>query len=70
MYQRHAPDFYIAGIYIHQTNVWCGEFAASIDELFDYAQNDVRSVEEYTIVLDMVQAQQVYSLWWDRVRNT
>jgi hypothetical protein len=49
--------------------VWCGEFAASIDELFDYAQNDVRSVEEYTIVLDMVQAQQVYSLWWDRVRN-
>jgi hypothetical protein len=69
MHQRHVPELYIAGIYIHQTQVWCGEFAASVEELFDYAEHDVRTVEEYTVVLDMVQAQQVYAMWWDQVKN-
>lgn len=69
MHQKHQPELYIAGIYIHQKNEWRGKFAVTVDELFNYAEYDVKTVEEYTVVLDMVQAQQVYAMWWDSVRQ-
>ena len=66
---RHIPSHYVGGAYIKQTEVWLGEFIATSNELYEYAINDVQSVEEYDMVTTMVIAQQVYELWWDRVKN-
>ena len=65
----HKPKFYVAGMYVPKTQVWVGEFEASANELYTYSEVDVRTVEEYAIVLDMLHAQQTYELWWESVRK-
>jgi len=64
--ESHRPDLYIGGVYIPQTDVWCGEFGASSRELMRYAENDVTTIEEYDLILCMVMAQQTYMMWWER----
>lgn len=66
----HMPRFYIAGIYIHRLNEWRGKFHATTDELFDYAEHVVTTVEEYDVVLCMINSQQVYEMWWEKVQKT
>lgn len=62
----HKPEFYVAGAFVHQKQIWLGDFEATAWELFAYAENDVKTVEEYTMVLDMLSTQQIYESWWDR----
>ena len=68
MHVPHQPDKYIAGAYINQTGVWLGDFELTSYELYDYVENDVKTVEEYGMLINMIVAQQVYSMWWDEVR--
>lgn len=69
MHKPHKPENYIAGAFIHTKEEWHGDFEATAGELFHYAEHDVRTVEEYSMVLDMLEAQQVYELWWDKARK-
>lgn len=69
MHEKHRPEMYVGGMYVQQRQVWIGEFEASANELYTYAEVDVRTVEEYAVVLDMLHAQQTYMMWWDSVKN-
>lgn len=67
--EAHKPELYVGGAFIRQRDLWLGDFEASAYELFQYAENDVRTVEEYTMVIDMLGAQQIYQLWWERLQK-
>lgn len=69
VHEAHRPTNYVAGAFIHQKEMWIGEFEATAHELYAYAENDVRTVEEYAMLLDMIHAQQVYMMWWDSVQG-
>lgn len=64
----HKPSHYIAGVYIHQTKVWVGEFEATTEELIGYGIDAGLSDPESILVSDMIHAQATYEEWWDRVR--
>lgn len=66
--EAHKPNRYVCGVYIRQTEVWLGEFEASGKELYDYALNDVQTVEEYEMVINMCITQQIYEQWWERLK--
>jgi hypothetical protein len=65
--QAHIPELYIAGVYIHQTDVWVGEFAATSTELINYGMEAELDDLESILVSDMIYAQQVYEDWWNRI---
>ena len=67
---NHMPKLYVGGIYLYQLDEWRGVFHASSEELFDYAENNVTTIEEYDIVLSMINAQQVYEIWWEKVQKS
>jgi hypothetical protein len=67
--KAHQPHLYIGGVYIQQTNVWLGEFDATRNELLDYSETDVRTVQEFEIVISMAVAQYEYEAWWNRTQN-
>lgn len=68
MHEPHRPNKYIAGAYINQTDVWVGDFELTSHELYEYVEHDVKTVEEYGMLINMIVAQQVYAMWWDEVR--
>jgi hypothetical protein len=63
--EAHRPEHYIGGVYIREHDVWCGEFHVTAKELLTYAEHDVNTIEEYDLVLTMLQAQQEYLMWWE-----
>jgi hypothetical protein len=69
MYEPHRPRNYVGGALIREQDIWIGKFEATAGELYTFATEDAQTVEEYETVLDMIQAQQEYMLWWDKVRN-
>jgi hypothetical protein len=67
MHTKHQPDHYIAGICIEDQ--WIGEFYATNEELLEYAiTNDSLGDPELQLIDDMIEAQLVYSKWWERIR--
>ena len=66
----HLPKYYVGGIYVHHLGEWKGMFHAGADELFEYAENNVTTIEEYDVVLSMINAQQVYEIWWEKVQKS
>lgn len=65
----HNPDYYVGGVFIPQTEEWKGRFHATSEELWRYAEQDVTTVEEYEIVLGLINAQQVYAIWWEKMQK-
>jgi hypothetical protein len=49
--------------------VWLGEFDATRNELLDYSETDVRTVQEFEIVISMAVAQYEYEAWWNRING-
>lgn len=65
----HIPSVYIGGVYIKQTDVWLGDFSASQDELMNYSEYGVKTIQEFDIVITMAIAQYEYEAWWNRIRR-
>lgn len=65
----HAPDYYVAGMLIHETGEWMGRFHLKPNELLEYAELDAQTVAEYEACLSMLHCQQVYSQWWNNIKN-
>lgn len=65
----HNPIYYVAGMLIPETEEWMGRFHLKANEILQYAELDAQSVAEYEACMSMLHAQQVYMLWWDRVRE-
>jgi len=64
----HKPAMYVCGIYIYQTNVWCGEFEATTEELINYG-NEALDGPEFLLVENMVNTTLIYEDWWSRQRQ-
>jgi len=67
--EAHKPYHYVCGVFIRQHEVWLGEFEATGKELYDYALNDVATVDEYEMVINMCITQQTYEAWWARLKE-
>jgi len=65
----HQPKFYVSGVYLKERDTWMGDFYATCDELLNYSENCVNTVEELSIVLTMATAQAEYEEWWEKVRK-
>lgn len=63
----HMPQFYIGGVYIHETEEWGGNFLATSEEIMGFMDTSVSTVEAYDACVCMITAQNVYELWWSRV---
>jgi hypothetical protein len=66
---HHVPDYYIAGVYIYQTDVWVGEFYATENELIGYGIEADLDGPEMVLVSDMIECINVYQDWWNRVQQ-
>ena len=66
----HNPDYYVAGMLVHESGEWMGKFDLKPNELLEYAELDARTVAEYDACMCMLNSQQVYALWWDKVKKT
>jgi len=65
----HKPDYYVGGIYVEDEGVWKGNFIATSDELFNYAEHSVYTIVEYELVLGLIHTQQIYEIWWEKVQK-
>jgi hypothetical protein len=66
----HRPQNYLAGAYVvmHGVGTWIGDFEASGEELYDYAEFQVQTMDEWQLVMDMVSTQQIYAQWWEELQ--
>jgi hypothetical protein len=67
--QTHIPDYYVGGLWLDHHEIWLGEFCATSHELFRYAETSCNDELQYIVVLDMIEAQQVYEKWWKKIKN-
>jgi hypothetical protein len=70
MEEVHKPSYYVSGVWVEDFEEWRGDFHATSGELFMYAEHDVETVEEYELLVNMIYAQQVYMMWWDKMKNS
>lgn len=63
----HLPDYYIAGVYIDQHDVWVGDFYATEYELIGYGIDAELEGAEMLLVTDMIDCINVYQDWWSRI---
>ena len=68
-YVPHKPRFYIAGCYIPEKEIWLGDFYATQQELLDYTENDVKTVQEFELLMNMAIAQFEYEVWWEGIKR-
>lgn len=68
-FEAHKPSKFIAGIYLHQKDEWKGKFEATADELVQYGLDAELTDQEFAIVTMMIDAQQFYEQWWNKVKG-
>ena len=67
--KAHMPDFYIGGCYIREKELWLGNFYATQEELLEYSEHDVKTVDEFELVMNMAIAQFEYQCWWESIKR-
>ena len=67
--KAHKPDFYIGGCYIQEKELWLGDFYATQEELLEYSEHDVKTVDEFELVMNMAIAQFEYQCWWEGIKR-